>query len=277
MITAPAVNICGGGCEPKNYLYCYSYFSQGLFLLQGIVPGAALAVSVVLGIVALAETFEIALGGVVFQFAEHLKAADGGIAVAHTLAQGHLHGLRVVHLLVAHGLVAHAETHLAALHLLDEILGGRELDAVEHHVDAPHLRWVGVFAQQLHLGGEGAQGRLDAVAVGQILAHYVDERVEVALHIPPEHALVLGAEVVYLVDCLLEPFGRAGIEQWLAVVALLGAWLQLDEHSVGLAWHGSVFSAKVSFSAVTSKLFRLFVAKAWRFWKKVVSLQNPLI
>jgi hypothetical protein len=98
----------------------------------------------------------------------------------------------------------------------------------------------------------------------------------VALHIPPEHAPVLGAEVVYLVDCLLEPLGRAGIEQWLAVVALLGAWLQLDEHSVGFAWHGSVFSAKVSFSAVTSKLFRLFVAKAWRFWKKVVSLQNPL-
>ncbi len=61
--------------------------------------------------------------------------------------------------------------------------------------------------------------------------------------------IATGAEVVDVVKVVLVLDDRLCIEQGLAVVALRGAWLQLEQYSVGLTWHsGSPF---VALSSVT--------------------------
>ena len=79
--------------------------------------------------VALAEAVEVLLGGVTLQVAVVHEGADGGVAQGHALAQGFVHRLLVVHLAVAYGGAAFAESLPVVASLLGEILGGGEVDS----------------------------------------------------------------------------------------------------------------------------------------------------
>ena len=71
--------------------------------------------------VALAETIEVFRGRVTFQTAVMHEKGNGDKAWPQTLAQGLGHRLLVVHLTVAYGRVALAESQPVLARLLDEI------------------------------------------------------------------------------------------------------------------------------------------------------------
>ena len=84
----------------------------------------------------LAEAVEISLGGVAPQTAVDHKIRDGGVAQSHAATQGLVHRLLVVHLAVAHWLLALAIALAVLTAFLDKLLGGNELDAGIPHVAA---------------------------------------------------------------------------------------------------------------------------------------------
>lgn len=108
----------------------------------------------------LAEAVEISLGGVAPQTAVDHKLGDGGVAQSHAATQGLVHRLLVVHLAVAHWLLALAIPFAILTAFLDKLLGGDELDAGIPHVAAMNGLGVGVFAHKLQLRSKRADGCL---------------------------------------------------------------------------------------------------------------------
>ena len=113
----------------------------------------------------LAEAIEIGLGRVALQSAVYHKLWNRGIAQLHAASQSLVHRLGVVHLAVANLLVTLAVALTVLTALLDELLGGDELDAGILDVAAMNGLGVGMLAQQFQLGGERADGRLHPIAV----------------------------------------------------------------------------------------------------------------
>ena len=81
--------------------------------------------------------------------AEHHEGADGGIAVAATLAQGLFHCLRIVHLAVADTGLHAAEALERTVGIVHELSGGDEFYAIVDHITSEHFVGVGMVAQQL--------------------------------------------------------------------------------------------------------------------------------
>ena len=109
----------------------------------------------------LAEAVEISLGGVAPQAAVDHKFGDGGVAQSHTATQGLVHRLLVVHLAVAHRLLALAIALAVLTAFLDKLLGGDELDAGIPHVAAMNGLGVGVLAHEFQFRSKRATGETD--------------------------------------------------------------------------------------------------------------------
>ena len=106
----------------------------------------------------LAEAVEISLGGVAPQTAVDHKIRDGGVAQSHAATQGLVHRLLVVHLAVAHRLLALAIAFAVLTAFLDKLLGGNELDAGIPHVAAMNGLGVGVLPMSFSFGANEPRG-----------------------------------------------------------------------------------------------------------------------
>ena len=206
--------------------------------------------------VALCQAVEVFLRGVTFQTAADSEYLDGGEALLETAAQGLLHGLGIVHLVVAYRALGAAEAQSVGADLSAKILGGDEIDTAVPDVAARHRLGVRMLARQLQFRRKRTDGRLHTVAFMEPGCCAIEEFGEACLQLALGHVLKADAVTFELLEADFLLRCQFGIEQRLPVLVLLGAGMQFEFYSVRLTWHNLSFSlltAKVAISRETAK------------------------
>jgi hypothetical protein len=116
-----------------------------------------------------------------------------------------------------------------------------------------------MLAHEFQLRSKLTEGSLYAITVGEPepnnLHHYAHHHLQLSC----TEAAVFVAERLQILETLLAALGWANVEQWLAVLALSRARMNLKFYSIGLAWHNIfLFWCKVTaFSSIPNEKIAL--------------------